>query len=89
MCLLTTLHTAQTSHVVSFNQLDSGLVPSDLSETIRHTRRKRSDETNSEREDAQCDSQREKFQNAITGGKRLETTVILSLILQSFLFYQD
>ncbi|XP_070193615.1 sortilin-like isoform X2 [Littorina saxatilis] len=76
VCLLTTLHTAQTSHVVSFNQLDSDLVPSDLSETIRHTRRKRSDETNSEREDAQCDSQREKFQNAITGGKRLETTHI-------------
>lgn len=63
---------------IKFNALDrkersSDVLPNYDSSKLSHV--KRSTETSSEKKDPKCEAQKTIFSNAVSGGKRLETTV--------------
>ncbi|XP_076469202.1 sortilin-like [Babylonia areolata] len=73
-CVFVILHATAASNVVSFDQQNKKINADVPARVERLLRSKRSVETDSERNDNKCDSQKEKFNKIIAGDKRLEST---------------
>ena len=78
LCISALIHFAEATNVVSFNQDELKITSNKQGQSERLVRQKRSSETDSERNDNKCDSQKQKVDDAVRD-KRLETTVRASL----------